>query len=211
MSQKVFIAGTLIICLMMLGSCDNSSGGGPPEPIDTTGNPVDTIGNPTDTTGNPVDTTGNPTDTLPPLLVNEIFWGTWWKLIAFVDVENNTSRQPVGSTDDNCCYTLIFYDPLNDFFLPDSPTDIYIAQAYCNYSSGIFEAYNNDSIKFAGGMTFAGCYEWARYDEDYYFGAMFYATSFELKPDELKLYYNYKGKKNYLLFKPAPEKCRSRH
>ncbi|MCL2039208.1 MAG: hypothetical protein FWG85_02125 [Bacteroidetes bacterium] len=31
MSQKVFIAGTLIICLMMLGSCD-ASGGGPPEP-----------------------------------------------------------------------------------------------------------------------------------------------------------------------------------
>ena len=35
MQKKILIAGTLIICLMMLGSCDNSSGGSPPEPIES--------------------------------------------------------------------------------------------------------------------------------------------------------------------------------
>ena len=65
MKNKILIAGTLMLCLIMLCSCYNDSDGQPLKPIDTT-------------------TTVQESNSLVGV----------WKLTAFVDVLENTRREP---------------------------------------------------------------------------------------------------------------------
>jgi len=135
----------------------------------------------------------------PPL---KTLVGTEWKLVAFVDVENNTSRPPIYGQhpyiDD--CYT-IYFDSVGSepYWHCDYPTfftgfadhnDILAGCYFANYADLTFQV-NKPIMTTAVGTNVEN-------DEKNFLAGLRDSEEFELTTKHLKLFYN--NKKNYLLF-----------
>ena len=138
----------------------------------------------------------------PPL---KTLVGTEWKLVAFVDVENNTSRPPIYNpmwdpsyTDTNDSYTIYFDSTdVDESWWCDNPT-FFTAPADCNTIYGCYLANYTDFTVKIDKMLITAMYLAYENDEGNYESGIRHTEEFELTTKHLKLFYN--NKKNYLLF-----------
>jgi hypothetical protein len=109
---------------------------------------------------------------------------TEWKLIAFVDITNDTSITPTLLPYDNDTYTLNF---TNDTLLK--------GRSSSNYLGGHYKVYQNDSISLkVAQQTFA-----LEINEGNLFvESLNNVSSYHISDNSLKLYYN--NRHNYLKF-----------
>ena len=128
-----------------------------------------------------------------------------WKLVAFVDEENNTSRQPEypGFGNDSMRYTLSFYDFLDSVQLASNQ---FIKGYYANgvtVANGLFGCYSVDYNTNILTMTMQSTLVLEGIEDATLYWSIFVGVEkilpFNLFADTLQLFYN--DKKNYLEFK----------
>ena len=122
---------------------------------------------------------------------------TSWKLAYFVDIENNTKREPNNPFTNPEIYTIYFDSTMDDQIgLGENSYSMgVIGIVYYDYSANYIDL----TIKFKEMFSF-GAHPIDPYDDDNFYDAILNTTAFELTKNQLKLFYN--NRKNYLLFKP---------
>ena len=129
--------------------------------------------------------------------------GTKWKLVAFVDAENNEITEP-ELKDCEECYTLEFVDATATIMIDSIDSKEYWLcsgkLALSPFEGFYIVDYTVSTIYFQGFLKPA---EEELYDGSKYYAGLYHSRAFELKDNELKLHYyiDNDDEKNYLLFR----------
>ena len=135
----------------------------------------------------------------PPDTTQYFLENTKWKLIAFVDNENNTTRPYLNIKNiinDDMWYTLDFLeqsDSTDTTTISGIVGTAEINDIYACYNVN----YNNSTVHFYEVMQ-TGAYLLYENDESNFFTVLWGTKVFEITKNHLKIFYN--DKKNHLLF-----------
>ena len=141
----------------------------------------------------------------PPDTTQYFLENTKWKLIAFVDNENNTSRPPlnVWNIVDTDPYFYIIYFRDSSQNTTDADVLPFVSHTDCNGILGCYTVnYNNSTIQRYE-IVMSAVYCLFDTDEDNYWTGLYYAQEFEITINHLKIFYN--NRKNYLWFERRAE------